>query len=140
MPEKHAKDESKVKNFNKGACKTTKEKFINTFTTRNLELPEIHSGWFAEIPDDQYPEKICFAFYDGDFYTSIIDSFNKTYHKIQPGGIIMIDDCGWNILPGVELACYDFLKDKKEKLSLLGYPDANGVYGGKNKGGIIIKL
>ena len=40
----------------------------------------------------------CFSFFDGDFYTSIIDSFNKIFHNVQRGGIIIIDDCGWNCL------------------------------------------
>ena len=126
--------------FNKGSCKTSKDIFIQTFKSRNLKLPVIHSGWFSKIPDIEYPEKICFAFFDGDFYNSIIDSFNKTYNKVQKGGIFIIDDCGWSPLPGVEKACLDFLKDKQEKLDLTGYPDNNGIYGNKNGGGKIIKL
>lgn len=126
--------------FQKGSCRTQKEHFVNTFVSRNLKLPIIHSGWFADIPDIEYPEKICFAFFDGDFYTSIMDSFNKTFHKVQKGGIIMIDDCGWDVLPGCEKACLDFLADKKETLDKTGYPDGNGIYGGFNGGGLIIKL
>lgn len=141
LPSKHEKDTSIVPSkVNKGACKTEKTQFISTFLTRNLELPVIHSGWFSEIPDEQYPEKICFAFFDGDFYTSIVDSFNKTFHKVQPGGMIIVDDCGWDVLPGVELACNDFLKDKKEVLDLTAYPDAQGIFGSKNNGGRILKL
>jgi O-methyltransferase len=70
--------------FERGACKTSKEIFIQNFKDVNLKLPYIHSGWFKDIPDNEYPEKIAFAFFDGDFYSSIMDSFNKTWHKLVP--------------------------------------------------------
>jgi len=126
--------------FKEGSCTTSKQSFINTFLDRNLKLPVIHSGWFADIPDEEYPEKICFAFFDGDFYQSIMDSFQKTYHKIQKNGIIMIDDCGWSPLPGVHKACIEFLSDKHETLNMTAYPDNNGNYGSHNGGGKIIKM
>lgn len=141
LPEKSTYDISKSAThlFKKGSCKSSKQQFINTFRNRKLRIPIIHSGWFSQIPDNEYPQKICFAFFDGDFYQSIIDSFNKTYHLVQTGGIIMIDDCGWDPLPGVEKACLDFLNDKLEILDLTGYPDNQGIYGEKNGGGRIIK-
>lgn len=134
-PDMHEHD----RKFKRGSCSTTVAKFVDTFTSRNLKVPVIHSGWFHEIPDDEYPNEICFAFFDGDFYQSIMDSFNKVYHKVVPNGIIMIDDCGWSILPGVKKACEDFLLDKPEELSLTGYPDSHGFYGLPNNGGQIIK-
>ena len=141
LPKKHSKDESNTyRKYKEGLCKVSKSQFINNFNKYNLELPIIHSGWFKDIHDDEYPKKICFAFFDGDFYTSIIDSFEKTYDKIQHGGKIVVDDCGWDVLPGVLLACNEFLENKKEKITLDGYPDSNGVYGPKSKGGLIIKL
>lgn len=114
--------------WKKGITQTSKESFINTFKTGNIELPHIHSGWFSNIPDNEYPDKICFAYFDGDFYTSIMDSFNKVYNKMVPGGIIVIDDCGDNTLIGVKNACNDFLKDKPEKLHLNAYPSIDGEW------------
>lgn len=125
--------------FKQGSCRSSIEDFVGTFVDRDLKIPVIHSGWFADIPDNEYPNEICFAFFDGDFYSSIMDSFEKVYDKVVPGGIIMIDDCGWKILPGVIKACEDFLKDKPEELQLTGYPDENGNYGKPNNGGLIIK-
>ena len=126
--------------FIKGRCKTSKETFIKVFNHYKLELPIIHSGWFKEIPDNEYPDKICFAFLDGDFYSSIIDSLNKIYHKMVKGGIIIIDDCGWDVLPGCKKAVDDFLIDKAEKLELTGYPDNNYIFGSMYCGGKITKL
>jgi len=116
LPEKHDKDKNNVeRQFIKGRCKTKKETFIRNFKHANLKLPIIHVGWFGKIPDEQYPKKIAFAFFDGDFYTSIIDSFNKVYPKMVPDSRITVHDYQWEVLPGVEKACIDFLKDKPEK-------------------------
>lgn len=124
--------------YEKGMCKTSKEVFIRNFDSRGLKLPEIHSGWFSEIPDNQYPNKICFAFLDGDFYTSIMDSLNKIYHKMSKGGIIIIDDCGWDVLPGCKKAVEDFLLDKIDVLELTGYPNKNYEFGEMHCGGKIV--
>lgn len=125
--------------FLEGQCKTSKESFIQTFKTKNLVPPEIHSGWFKEIPDNEYPDKICFAFLDGDFYSSIMDSLNKIYHKVVKDGIIIIDDCGWSALPGCKKAAEDFLQDKKETLKLTAYPDKYD-YNKWKGGGKIVKI
>jgi O-methyltransferase len=90
--------------------------FKKSMAAYNQKLPEINIGWFKAIDDDKYPEKICFAFFDGDFYTSILDSFEKVYHKMVPGGIILIHDYEWEHLPGVKVACDEFLKDKPEEI------------------------
>lgn len=126
--------------FHQGNCKTSRENFIYHFVSRDERLPNIHSGWFKDIPDKEYPDKICFAFLDGDFYSSIMDSLNKIYHKMVKGGIIIIDDCGWDALPGCKKAVEDFLQDKEEKLELTGYPDSKYHFGEPNCGGKIVKL
>lgn len=116
LPEKVDKDLTNNDVYKKGSCKTTKDTFINNFNKLNLSIPFIHIGWFSEIPDEEYPEKISFAFFDGDFYTSILDSFEKVYYKVQKGGIIVIHDYGYIELPGVKEACDEFLKNKPEKI------------------------
>ena len=115
LPERHEKDGNNTKTFIKGSCQTNKENFINVFKHFNLELPIINDGFFKDIPDEKYPDKIAFAFFDGDLYTSIIDSFNKTFHKISKNGIIIVDDVGGipldkHELPGAEIAIKDFFR------------------------------
>lgn len=142
LPEKMLIDEnkdSKLK-FVKGSCRTSKNIFQYTFKQKKLKEPIIHSGWFKEIPDNEYPEKICFAFLDGDFYSSIMDSLNKIYHKMVKGGIIIIDDCGMDALPGCKKAIQDFLKDKKEILECTGYPNSKLEFGTDHCGGKIVIL
>jgi len=112
LPEKSKQDTG---GGNAGECRTTRETFEGVFSHFNLHLPVVNEGWFANIPDDRYPDKICFAFFDGDFYTSIIDSFEKTYHKLQSGCVVVLHDYGAG-LPGVKAACSEFLSDKPESV------------------------
>ena len=102
--------------LDKGCLKKEQSSFEKSFSDAGLEFPVIHKGWFSEIPDEEYPDKICFAFFDGDFYSSILDSFFKVYHKMQKGGIIIVHDYEGADLPGVKKACDYFLKDKLEKV------------------------
>ena len=121
LPEKTIQDQNTTqRQFVQGQCKTSLETFKSNFAKYGLKEPKINVGWFKEIDDALYPEKISFAFFDGDFYTSIMDSFEKVYHKLSPGAALLIHDYGWEGLPGVENACNEFLKDKPEKVQVLG--------------------
>ncbi len=96
LPKKHEKDTSSdSRQFNEGMFKTNKQDFLNVFQNFELKIPIIHDGEFANIPDDNYPNRIAFIFIDGDFYTSTRDALNKVYLKLVNNGIILIDDCGW---------------------------------------------
>jgi O-methyltransferase len=98
----------------KGHSAVSVEQFKKTFADAGVELPVINKGFFGDLADDKYPEKICFAFFDGDFYGSIMDSFKKVYDKMTPGGIVLIHDYEYAPFPGVKKACDDFLRDKPE--------------------------
>lgn len=117
LPEKSEKDGNAYINIED--CKTSKERFIANFRKWNLVIPIIHSGWFKDIPDSQFPDKICFAFFDGDLYYSILDSFNKVHHKMSADGRLIIDDYDHPKYQGCRQACLDFLKDKPENIKLL---------------------
>lgn len=117
LPEKDEMDESShVNQYDKGSCTTSIDIFKDNFKREALEVPKTHIGWFKEIPDDEYPDKIAFAFFDGDFYTSILDSFEKTYDRLAVGAKVVIHDYGWEALPGVKQACDEFLADRPEKM------------------------
>lgn len=100
----------------KGASAVSVEQFKKTFADAGVKLPMINKGFFGELDDTLYPERVCFAFFDGDFYSSIAASFRKVYHKMQPGGIILVHDYKWVNFPGVAKACEEFLRDKPEKM------------------------
>jgi O-methyltransferase len=125
--------------FSEGACATYQGSLVENFEVRNLEVPVIHSGWFSEIPDDEYPSKIAFAFLDGDMYTSTYEGLSKIYSKVSLGGRIVLDDYGWGRTPGVRLACSYFLQGKEEVVQILEdyYPHSNEP--GFSGGGLLIK-
>jgi O-methyltransferase len=58
------------------------------------------------------PNPIAFAFLDGDFYDSILESLKLIWPRMNPRGIILIDDYQRPELPGVERAVYDFFQGK----------------------------
>lgn len=89
-----------------GTLKTTKEVLIKNFIVNQLAPPIITKGWFKDIT--RLPDKICFAFLDGDFYDSIFDSLQKVYSKMSEGGVILFHDYARADLPGVEKAVADF--------------------------------
>jgi O-methyltransferase len=116
--------------FEKGMCSAQRQTFEKNFERAELRLPHIHSGWFGDIPDVEYPSPIAFAFFDGDMYSSIIDSFTKVYSKLSKGARVVIDDYEWERLPGVKKACEDFLRDKPERETLLPNYYGPGLKGG----------
>jgi O-methyltransferase len=113
--------------YKAGELKTSEGILRDNFKKYNLPVPEIHKGWFQDTLPNELPEKISFAYLDGDFYDSIIISLHYVYPKLSPGAICLIDDyCdpqinpkGWNRLPGVKKACDEFLKDKPEKMEFI---------------------
>lgn len=140
LPKKHEKDHSNdERQFKEGMFYVDKQEFLSVFHNFSLKIPIIHEGEFANIPDDNYPNRIAFVFMDGDFYTSTRDALNKVYLKMTTDGIILIDDCGWPPLPGPKLACEEFLEDKEEELELTGYPNKEFQFGGDHTGGKIVK-
>ena len=77
LPEKRAEDESAVgENFKGGELYVTKRAVKERFLRANLPVPVIKKAWFNELTDADLPEKIAFAFLDGDFY-----EFSKTSRK-----------------------------------------------------------
>lgn len=114
LPPKAAQDASAVGvDFKAGELSVGKRQLLEQFHKANLKSPIIHKGWFNQLEPSDAPEKIAFAFLDGDFYDSIIDSLRLVYPRMQPGGVITIDDYQRETLPGVERAVRDYFQNKK---------------------------
>ena len=81
-----------------------------------MEMLPNDSNYIYLANDNQsiYPDQIAFAFFDGDFYSSIWDSFEKDYARLSTNACVVIDDYGWYMLPGAKRATTDFLRDKPE--------------------------
>lgn len=107
--------------------KTTEEVLIKNFSQNNLPIPFIHKDWFKNIPHYKIPQKICFAFLDGDFYDSIYDSLEKIFDKVSDGGHILFHDYERNDLPGVRAAIEDFLQKRNLPYNVSKVADQLGL-------------
>lgn len=112
LPDSAKQDDTEKRTAKPGDLKVPKDWFIKHFQELELPLPVIHEGWFK---DQDYPEKIAFAFLDGDFYSSIMDSWEKVFPRLSPGAIVCVHDYDYPPLPGVRAACDEFLEDKNYK-------------------------
>lgn len=116
LPEKRIED-GNCANFVKGSCSINRLQFEMNFLEAGLTLPEIHECWFKDVDDDDVSKNISFAFLDGDFYSSIIDSLTVVYSRMTTNARIVIHDYDSFELPGVTSACTDFLRGKSEKIT-----------------------
>lgn len=108
LPAKAPQDASASgEQFVAGELSVSKKQFLHEFKKANLNPPIIHKGWFNELQDSEVPSSIAFAFLDGDFYDSIGDSLSLVLPRMQPGGVIVIDDYAREALPGVAKAVAD---------------------------------
>jgi O-methyltransferase len=113
LPPKTAPDTSAAGvDFEPGKLYVSKREFLQQFHAANLRPPTIHKDWFGELTDADVPPEIAFAFLDGDFYESIIDSLRLVWPRLSPGGRIIIDDYQREALPGVDRAIRDFTQRK----------------------------
>jgi len=110
------------------SLKSSEEILINNFEKNNIPLPIIHKNWFKDIPEDSLPDKISFAFLDGDFYDSIYDSLQKIFDRVVDGGYICFHDYGRNDLPGVKAAIEDFFYERRETFEVHELSKQVGVY------------
>lgn len=77
---------------------------------------EFYKGWipdrFAEVADRRF----CFVHIDVDLHQPSLDSIAFFYPRMEQGGIILLDDYGFESCPGVTRAIDDFMADKPEPI------------------------
>lgn len=95
------------------------DELLQGFARHGLRPPTIWKGWFADIPPERLPQEISFAHIDGDLYQSTLDALHKVYDRMTPGGVVVLDDYGWDQTPGVARACREFFADKPEVVTPL---------------------
>lgn len=117
LPEKSEEDESEVgKDFQQGELAVTKREVKARFLRAGLPVPIIKKAWFNELIKVDLPEKIAFAFLDGDLYGSIRDSLRLVEGKMSNRGVIMVHDYDNPALPGVVKAVDEWLRGKDVKM------------------------
>lgn len=113
LPEKGVEDESELgKDFQKGVLGVTKREVKERFLRAGLPVPVIKKAWFSELCADDLPEKISFAFLDGDLYESIKDSLRLVESRMVPGGVTLVHDYNNPALPGVARAVDEWMRGR----------------------------
>ena len=112
LPEKTKEDSSVAGDeFIASELFVSKREVIERFKKANLKLPIIKKSFFENLnPETDLPEKISFAFLDGDLYSSIKTSLNLVVPKLSERGIILVHDYNNPKLPGPARAVDEFLK------------------------------
>lgn len=116
LPAKTAEDASVAGDqFRAGELFVSKHEVITKFKRSGLSVPIIKKAFFADLdPTQDLPEKIAFAFLDGDLYSSIKTSFQLVLPKLAKQGTIIVHDYNNPELPGSSRAVDEFLRAHPE--------------------------
>lgn len=84
-------------------------------------------GWFKDTLPTASVEKLSVVRLDGDMYESTMDALTSLYHKVSPGGFVIIDDYG--VVAVCKAAVHDFLQERglEETVEIIDI-DGVGVY------------
>lgn len=117
LPEKTVQDKSAIGgSFKTGELIASKKQFIINMKKAGVNIPIIKKAWFSDLKQNDAPEKISFAFLDGDYYLSIKDSFKLIEKNMSPSSIIIVDDYTNDSLPGSKMAVDEWLQKNPAKL------------------------
>lgn len=114
LPPKTSEDHSPAgEQFVTGELLATKKQLIKNLTQAHVPMPKITKGWFSDITEQQVPERIAFAFLDGDYYHSIKDPLKLIWPRLSPGATVVVDDYANEALPGAAKAVDEWLRTHK---------------------------
>lgn len=84
------------------------EEVQNNFQKYNLLDNQVKflKGWFSDTLPSAPITKIAVLRLDGDMYSSTMDALNALYHKVSPGGFVIIDD--YTAIPACKHAVGEF--------------------------------
>lgn len=117
LPPKTLEDSSPVGlQFKTGELLATKKQLIHNLKQAHVPMPRITKRWFSELTQSDVPERICFAFLDGDYYHSVRDPLRLIKPRLAPGATIIVDDYANEALPGAAKATDEWLRSHQGKL------------------------
>lgn len=136
LPERTKEDASVAGDgFKKGELLVTKKEVVMRFKKAGLPVPKIKKAFFEDLDPGEIlqdgsirpgdlPEKIAFAFLDGDLYSSIKTSLKLVLPRLSKDAILLVHDYNNPQLPGVAKAVDEYHWQKcevHETLALLRY-------------------
>lgn len=94
-------------------------------TLNSFQNVRIYKGWiparFPEVADRDFR----LVHIDVDLYQPTLESLKFFYERVNPGGVIIIDDYGFTTCPGAFRAATEFMQGKPEYV--LHMPTGQGV-------------
>ncbi len=72
----------------------------------------LKKGFFPQTAHDLTDARFSFVYLDADLYQSTKDGLNFFYPRMLPGGVIMLDDYGTPIWPGIQKAVQEFCEEQ----------------------------
>ena len=128
LPGKTAPDRTRVgDDFRAGELLATKKELINNFKKAGLRVPIVKKAWFSDLSDQDIPSQIAFAFFDGDFYQSIRDSFRLCDRHFSCEATIIVDDYQNESLPGATAATDEWLKRNSARIKNFRVEQSLGI-------------
>jgi O-methyltransferase len=110
LPPKTTEDNSPAgEQFVTGELLATKKQLISNLKQARVPMPKITKGWFSALTRDDVPNKVAFAFLDGDYYHSVKDPLKLLWPVLSPGAIVVVDDYANEALPGAAKAVNEWL-------------------------------
>lgn len=106
-----------------GDLSASEEHVLNNL--RDFANVMIYKGWIPTRFDEVADQMFRLAHIDLDLYQPILDSLTFFYDRVQPGGVIVLDDYGFTTCPGAHKAVAEFMSDKPEYV--LHVPTGQGV-------------
>lgn len=121
LPEKTREDASGAgANFQKGELFVTKREVVDKLRKHGLKTASrpdpntssvvIKKAWFDDLSSQDLPERIAFAFCDGDLYGSIKTGLRLVVPRLIERGIVIVHDYNNPELPGSAQAVDEFLR------------------------------
>jgi len=119
LPEKLAQDQSPAgMQFKAGELPASKREVVELFKKSGMPMPVIKKAWFSELTPADLPDHIAFAFMDGDYYESIMDSLKLIWPKLSEGAVVIVDDYQNVALPGAQKAVDEWLQTHPADLKI----------------------
>lgn len=119
LPPKAPQDASPAgTQFVEGELQVSKKQFLMNFKKARLRPPVVHKAWFDELSPEDVPERISFAFLDGDYYHSVRVPLRLITPRLSPGATIIVDDYANEALPGARRAVDEWLSKERQHYSL----------------------
>ena len=111
LPDKTAYDQSPAgMQFKTGELLASKKILIRNLKRAQVPMPHITKAWFSDVTVRDVPERISFAFLDGDYYESVRDPLRLIETRLSKGATIIIDDYANEALPGAARAVDEWTK------------------------------